>query len=155
MDRAKGSIRMTYRGIGTGTGQAEFLGTVNGTSSYIPYVDFACGDLPLTTAQYEDAEKVIGDKAVVQLPFILGSVSFFHSIPNVTSVSKGLNMTGCLLARIFNRNITTWDHPDILQYNQGLSSTFTQPNYPIKVARRVLGSSSTAGITNVSLSSLP
>jgi ABC-type phosphate transport system substrate-binding protein len=154
-DRTKLPIKMTYRGVGTETGQAEFLGVNNnGSSTYIPYTDFGCGDLPLSTTQYTSAVQATGDNVVIQLPFLLGAVSFFHNIPNVTSISRGLNMTGCLLARIFTRNITTWDHPDILQVNEGLSTMLTRRNYPITVAHRVLGSSSTAGITNVCISYL-
>ena len=143
---------MTYRGVGTGTGQAEFLGVNNnGTSTYIPYSDFGCGDIPLSTTQYNSFMAAKSDSVVIHLPFLLGAVSFFHSIPNVTSGVRGLNMTGCLLARIFKRNITIWDHPDILALNEGLPHLLTQRNYPITVAHRVLGSSSTAGITNVSI----
>ena len=54
-------------------------------------------------------------------------------------------MTACLLAKIFNANITTWDDPDILDINPGL---VVERDYPIYVGRRVLGSSSTYSITN-------
>ena len=54
-------------------------------------------------------------------------------------------MTACLLAKIFGAEITTWDHPEILDLNPNLS---VQPDYPIFVARRVLGSSSTYSVTH-------
>jgi len=54
-------------------------------------------------------------------------------------------MTACLLAQIFNGNITTWDHPDIQDLNPGLN---VRQDYPIFVGRRVLGSSSTYSITH-------
>lgn len=57
----------------------------------------------------------------------------------------GLNMTACLLARVFDGNIKTWDHEDIAEINPGLD---VPKNYPIFVGRRVLGSSSTYSITN-------
>ena len=46
------------------------------------------------------------------------------------------------LARIFSRDITSWNHPDILAANPKLTYSG-----PIKVVHRVLGSSSTAGFT--------
>lgn len=54
-------------------------------------------------------------------------------------------MTACLLAKILGAEITTWDHPEILDLNPNLS---VQPDYPIFVARRVLGSSSTYSVTH-------
>ena len=55
-----------------------------------------------------------------------------------------LKLNPCLLARIFNREITTWTHEDIMAINPGLSLAV---DYPINIARRVLGSSSTKSIT--------
>jgi phosphate transport system substrate-binding protein len=57
----------------------------------------------------------------VQLPFVLSAVSFFHSIPGVPNGAGGLNMTACLLSRVFSGDIKTWDHADILEVNPGLS----------------------------------
>jgi ABC-type phosphate transport system substrate-binding protein len=45
------------------------------------------------------------------LPFVLSAVSFFHSIPGVPNGAGGLNMTACLLSRVFSGDIKTWDHP--------------------------------------------
>lgn len=81
----------------------------------------------------------------MQLPFVLSAVSFFHSIPGVPNGQGGLNMTACLLARIFDGDIKTWDHDDIAEINPGLD---VPQDYPIFVGRRVLGSSSTYSITN-------
>lgn len=54
-------------------------------------------------------------------------------------------MTACLLARVFDGDIKTWDHDDIAEINPGLD---VPKDYPIFVGRRVLGSSSTYSITN-------
>lgn len=72
-------------------------------------------------------------------------MTFFHNIPGVPSGEKGLNMTACLLARVFDGDIQTWDHPDILAENPGLN---VAEGYPIFVGRRELGSSSTYSITH-------
>lgn len=85
---------------------------------------------------------------MLHLPFALGAISIFHSIPNVSSGKGGLNMTSCLLARIFKRDIIVWDHEDILELNPNLSDLLPKSNYPIKVAHRVKGSSSTASVTS-------
>jgi len=79
------------------------------------------------------------------VPYVLGAISVFHSVPGVESGSGGLNMTGCLLSQIFRRDITTWDHPSILRFNPGLQGV--PAGTPISVVRRVHGSSSTASFT--------
>lgn len=137
--------------MGSGTGIAEFLGKeildANGTemTTYEAYNDFGAGDIPIDT---EDRSAWISRGIeFVQLPFVLSAVSFFHNLPGVAaSGSQGLNMTACLLSQIFRANITTWDHPDILAINPGLS--VPTPDYPIYVGHRVKGSSSTDAITN-------
>lgn len=58
--------------------------------------------------------------------------------------SGGLKLSPCLLAKIFLRQITTWDDPDILAENPDLK---VDPGSPITVLRRTDGSSSTSGIT--------
>jgi len=55
-----------------------------------------------------------------------------------------VELSACLLAKIFSRKIKTWDHADILEANPGLSVPAGQN---IKVVHRVKGSSSTAGTT--------
>ena len=144
----KRPTHLTYRAVGSGTGIKEFLGKdidINGTitTTNEAYNDFGAGDIPIST---EDKE-AWNAKGIefLQLPFVLSSVSFFHSIPGVPTGDNGLNMTACLLSRVFNRDITTWDHPDILDINPGLS---VADDYPIFVGRRVLGSSSTYSITH-------
>jgi len=54
-------------------------------------------------------------------------------------------MTACLLAKIFNADIMTWVNAEILAINPSLS---VPQDYPIFVARRVLGSSSTYSMSN-------
>jgi ABC-type phosphate transport system substrate-binding protein len=83
---------------------------------------------------------------MIHLPVLLGAVSFFHSVPGV----EKLNLTSCLLARIFSRDITSWDDPDILLKNPALQTSPT--GLDITVVHRVKGSSSTDGVTNVSRS---
>lgn len=134
--QAKLPLQLTYRAVGSTTGQAEFS---NGFSD-IAANDFGSGDLPISTAAYNNyTDAGIG---IVHLPVLLGAVSFFHSVP-----IQNLNLTGCLLARIFSREITQWDHDDILAENSALREN--PVDLPITVVRRVKGSSSTSSITKV------
>ena len=135
--RAKPSVTMTYRAVGSSTGQLEFIGA---DQSYVPYNDFGSGDIPLSSSTYE--ELLDSGAKVMHVPFSLGAMSFFHNVPNVPS--QGLRLTACVLADIFNREITTWDDAAIADLNPDLSVPSGQP---IKVFHRVFGSSTTAGIT--------
>lgn len=146
-EQIKIPTQLTYRAVGSGTGISEFLGKDipkdSGINDYKAYNDWGSGDIPIsaedrTTWNNESIE-------FVQLPFVLSAVSFFHSIPGVPNGQGGLNMTACLLARVFDGDITMWDHEDIAEINPSLD---VPKNYPIFVGRRVLGSSSTYSITN-------
>lgn len=146
MEQIKVPARLTYRAVGSGTGIQEFLGKdipEEGSNTYTPYNDFGSGDIPIDGADLEawNAQGI----EFVQLPFVLSAVSFFHSIPGVPNGDGGLNMTACLLARVFDGDITTWDHEDIKKINHNLN---VNADSKIFVGRRVLGSSSTYSITN-------
>jgi ABC-type phosphate transport system substrate-binding protein len=71
-------------------------------------------------------------------------MSFFHNVPDKSMPDTGVELTACLLARIFSRDIKTWDHPDIMAIN---SKLIVPAGEPILVYHRVLGSSTTGGIT--------
>jgi len=136
--RSKHPIRLSYRAIGSTSGIEEL---VNGYSA-TPAMDFGSGDLPLNTTAYE-ALNTAGN-GVIHLPVLLGAVSFFHSVPN----TPNLNLTGCLLARIFTRQITKWNDDAIKDINPNLN--LDPPDLDITVVHRVKGSSSTDSITKVS-----
>ena len=48
MKQAKLPIRMTYRGVGSSTGQAEFMGT----AGLSPFNDFGSGDIPFSEENF-------------------------------------------------------------------------------------------------------
>jgi len=93
-EQIKLPTRFTYRGVGSGTGIKEFLGTgieIGGieTDTYIPYSDFGSGDIPVSS---EDRAVAINRGIeFVQLPFVLSAVTFFHSVPGVPSGDAGLS----------------------------------------------------------------
>lgn len=152
MQRAKLPLHMTYRAVGSSTGQFEFIGQNNTTPfSYTAWNDFGSGDIPISTENYEALKN--NNVEIAHFPFVLGAISFFHSVPGMENGSNGLNLTSCQLAKIFKREIIYWDDDEIKSDNPHLDLPF--PNYPIKVARRVKGSSSTASITDYLYQSCP
>ena len=48
-------VRMSYRAVGSSTGQYEFLGNTNASrqqETYVPYSDFGAGDIPFDADDY-------------------------------------------------------------------------------------------------------
>ena len=120
---------------GSGTGQSDFIG--DGTAGG-NYNHFGSGDIPFDSDGF--AKAVTVHSQFIQVPFVIGGIAFFHSVP----ASYGeIDLDACLLAKIFNRDITVWNHADIVLLNPALASL----DQPITVARRVEGSSSTSLIT--------
>ena len=137
-ERAMVPMTMTYRGVGSGTGQYEFIGASN-TPAYTPWNHFGSGDIPISDADYNTL-KVSNNIDFIHVPFQLGAISFFHSVPK--SVGK-INLDACALAKIFTRKIKVWDHPEIKALNpDGLKGI--PAGQPITVVRRTYGSSSTS-----------
>jgi len=79
---------------------------------------------------------------MVHVPFAMGAIGVFHSVPAAELGGAPIDLNGCLLARIFARSITRWEDPAIRAINPSLSAVGE-----IKVYHRVEGSSSTAGFT--------
>ena len=130
--QAKLPIQMTYRAVGSSTGQAEFIG--DGITSDNM---FGSGDIPFSQESYD----AFPPGSILHLPVVLGAISFFHS---VDTGSEKLNISPCILAKILKREITDWGDSEIKAANPNLS--LPNPS-PITVAHRVKGSSSTASIT--------
>ena len=139
-------VRMSYRAVGSSTGQYEFLGNTNASrqqETYVPYSDFGAGDIPFDADDY--AALSAAGREFAHFPFLLGAMSFFHNVPDVPKSGVGaINMTACMLAKVFDRQITTWDDAEILAINPMLDVPAGQE---IRVYHRVHGSSTTSGIT--------
>jgi phosphate ABC transporter phosphate-binding protein len=114
-----------YRAVGSSTGQTEFLAGVT---------HFGCSEVPLSDAQRESSPEHL------HLPAFVGTVSIFHSLPE-HKFDTELKLDASLAARIFQGDITTWDHPDMLKMNPLLSGV--PQGKAINVLHRTLGSSST------------
>ena len=153
-ERARVSLHITYRAVGSSTGQREFLGCYNaldadsmclpeGGGALFPPVrmnDFGAGDIPMSAGRYADVAKL--GRKVVHVPFAVGGIGVFHSVPEGMLGGKPLHLTGCVLAKIFSAQITKWDDPEIVALNPDSTATAA-----IKVVHRKKGSSSTSGFT--------
>ena len=100
--QTKLATRGTYRSTGSGTGVSEFMGNVTH-----PFGDFASSDYPLSKEKFDElASAGVG---IVHLPVIMGAVGVFHSVPLVQGeVAVDLNLTSCLVARIYSGDIDDW-----------------------------------------------
>ena len=147
--RSKLPLRLTYRSVGSSIGLEEFK---NNFDPLMSASNFGSGEIPLASEDWQRFREE--NVTVLQLPTLYGAVSFFHSVPE----TPNLNLTSCLLARIFMRDIKDWAHPDIREINPGLTKLFERDetdslgaSMRIRVARREEGSSNTNAITQVSL----
>mmetsp|Transcript_3934 Transcript_3934/g.8772 ORF Transcript_3934/g.8772 Transcript_3934/m.8772 type:complete len:894 (-) Transcript_3934:447-3128(-) len=138
-DRSRHPIYMTYRGVGSSTGQAEFVGETN-VPANTAFNHFGSGDIPMSAANFAK----LGDRKMVHIPFAVGAIAIFHSVPAAQRDNKAIDLEPCLLAKIFAGTITEWDHPDIKAANTHLA---VPAGTKIKVAHRKEGSSSTSGTT--------
>ena len=49
--------------------------------------DWSCAELPLTSAEQLSVQDSTGaSPGVVHIPFVLGAISIFHSVPGVTGL---------------------------------------------------------------------
>jgi len=133
-ERSRVPLLLTYRAVGSGTGQQEFVG--QSTNGYKSYSHFGCGDIPMSQSLFNSLPE---GEEMVHVPFAMGAIGIFHSVPGAT-----ITADACLLAKIFNGDITTWDHSEIKAQNPSLS---VPANQRIFVGHRMLGSSSTGGLT--------
>lgn len=124
-------------------GQFEFVGELNPAKAFTAYNDFGSGDIPMKKELY-DTLKAQG-RSMVHIPIAIGGIGIFHSVPKAALPTAGrIHLSGCVLAKVFARIITTWDHPEIVALNAGLTVPKGQN---IQVVHRTLGSSSTSGVT--------
>jgi phosphate transport system substrate-binding protein len=104
--RIQRHIEIDYVGRGSGDGIEQMMG---GT------IDFGCSDIPLSRAQVAVARKC--GQNVIHVPLILGAVAVAYNLPGV---ERPIRMTGDILADVFLKEITRWDHPRILALNPGM-----------------------------------
>jgi len=124
-ERSRSFVRMTYRSVGSGTGEADW-----NTDA----ADFASTDFGLSSAV---SGGTVSD--YLQLPFQIGAIGIFHTFPGYGSGE--LKISACTLAKIYTGAITMWNDADI-KADTGI----TLPAENIHVVFRSDGSSSTYGL---------
>jgi ABC-type phosphate transport system substrate-binding protein len=148
--RTKIPVRATYRSVGSGTGQKELVGNITH-----PFTDFSSSDNPLTKERYDSLNDAGAE--LIHLPVVMGAIALFHSVGIGEDSNIHLNLTSCLVARIFKGEIDDWMHPEIKEINPSLEfpvqlDFYGQPkedqSTPIKVVHRALGSGSTFTFTS-------
>jgi phosphate transport system substrate-binding protein len=124
--KAKTGIGMNYQSIGSGGGIKQIKAKT---------VDFGASDKPLTPAELDK-------DGLMQFPTVVGGIVPIFNIPGVASGALRLN--GKILADIYMGKIQTWNNPEIMALNKGV----TLPNMPITVVHRSDGSGTTFVFTN-------
>ncbi len=114
--------RFNYQSIGSGGGIRQFSNRT---------VHFGASDSPMTD---DHLERV--DRDIMHIPTVMGSVVIAYNLPGFEG---NLRLTGEILADIFMRNITKWNHPSI----QKLNPNYKLPDEYIMPVRRADGSGTT------------
>src|SRR3989338_8073100 len=117
------SVNFNYQSIGSGGGIRQILERT---------VDFGASDAPMEDADLQKAE---GSK-ILHIPTVIGAVAVAYHFPGV---SKGLKLTGSVVAEMFMGKITKWNDPKIQELNKEVHL----PNKNILPVRRSDGSGTT------------
>ncbi|MEM1994872.1 MAG: phosphate ABC transporter substrate-binding protein PstS [Nitrososphaerales archaeon] len=120
-NKIKPNVKISYQSIGSGGGIRQHTEKT---------VDFGASDSPLNEKQREAAPNTL------HIPITIGSVVLAYNLPGFT---KGLKMTGEVVADIFLGKITKWNDPAIQSINPDLNL----PNKDILVVHRSDGSGTT------------
>jgi len=95
-------VKLNYQSIGSGGGISAITAKT---------VDFGASDDPLEPAELEDA-------GLVQWPQCVGGVVMIVNLEGIES--NELRLTGELIAKIYNGDITDWGDPAIAAVNKGV-----------------------------------
>ena len=119
-------VALNYQSIGSGAGIKLYTQKT---------VDFGASDAPLQTSE---AAQVPG---TLHIPETIGAVTISYNLPGI---SKGLKLTGPVVADIFAGKIKNWSDKKITDLNPDLSI----PNKDIVMAHRSDGSGTTFVFTS-------
>jgi len=123
------NIQISYTGGGSGQGIKDLTADT---------VAFAGTDSPMKPDERAAAESKYGP--VLHLPVVFGGIVMAY---NLNGVSKPINFTPAVIAKIFLGRITNWNDPAIKADNPDV----TLPNQQITVVHRSDGSGTTATFT--------
>uniref|UniRef100_A0A6S8DPF8 PBP domain-containing protein n=1 Tax=Aplanochytrium stocchinoi TaxID=215587 RepID=A0A6S8DPF8_9STRA len=130
-------LSMSYRSVGSGTGQAEFIG--NNNTLFLPVNHFGSGDIPLTQEDY-DAVTKHGHK-VAHIPIGYGAVGIYVNLPELHGNERKIILDPCEIAEIFTGKITKWNQVGMH------TDAFKQIDKDILPVHRTKSSSSTESVT--------
>ncbi|MBF0503994.1 MAG: phosphate ABC transporter substrate-binding protein PstS [Candidatus Omnitrophica bacterium] len=117
--KANPGVLFNYQSIGSGGGIKQISAKT---------VDFGATDGPMSIDQLTSAPG-----RIYHIPTVMGAVVIAYNLEGVT---KGLKLSGDVLADIYLGKITQWNDPRITEQNAGV----TLPNSPIVVVHRSDGS---------------
>jgi phosphate transport system substrate-binding protein len=128
----KTDVQINYQSIGSGGGISALKSKT---------VDFAASDAPLTASDAASAPNTL------HIPESIGAVTLAYNLPGIPS---GLNLTGKIIADIFQGTITMWNDSAI----RSLNTNTNLPEKTITTIHRSDGSGTTFIFTSyLSLSS--
>jgi phosphate transport system substrate-binding protein len=127
-------VTITYAGGGSGKGRQDFADQA---------VDFAGSDNPFKP---EDTANIKGGE-FLYFPTVAAPITVSYNLRGV----KGLRLSADTIAKIFQRQITTWDDAAIKAENRGKKL----PSTPITVARRADESGTTEDFTSYLTAAAP
>jgi phosphate transport system substrate-binding protein len=122
-NKVQSGLTITYGGGGSGKGRTDLKSKV---------VDFAGSDSP-----YADADKPADP--ILYFPVLLGPITVSYNVPGIDK----LQLSADTIAKIFQRQVKTWNDPAIAADNPGV----TLPSTAITVAHRSDGSGTTQNFT--------
>jgi phosphate transport system substrate-binding protein len=121
-------VAFNYQSIGSGGGIRQLLDET---------VDFGASDSPMTDEQLAKSKR-----AIAHIPATMGAVVLTYNLP---SVKTPIKMTGAIVADIFQKKITKWNDPRIVELNPSLKDALSANSaQDILVVHRADGSGTTA-----------
>lgn len=102
--RSKEPVHLTYRAVGSSTGQKEFVGPDDKDIGYdFHEQDFGAGDIPMTQSYFDTMKGQNRD--MVHVPITVGAIGVFHSVPE-SDLAQPLHLDACTLGLIYEASHT-------------------------------------------------
>lgn len=106
----KPEVILSYDPAGSGAGREQFLAGA---------VQFAGSDAALKEDELAEAEERCYGGEAIELPLYVSPIAVIYNLPDVDA--EHIQLSNATLARIFNRDITRWDDPEIAAENEGVA----------------------------------
>ena len=103
-------VAVSYDAVGSGGGREQFLAGA---------VQLAGSDAALKDDELEAAAERCEGGEAVELPLYISPIAVVYNLPDLGA--EHLQLSAATLAKIFNREVTTWDDPAIAAENPGVT----------------------------------